>query len=711
MALAAAAAEVPPFPWVEALRSERWGEALSLIELSPTATQARAEVRYAAAAAAEGVGDAAKVVQLLEGLETSLPQLADRIRERRARAALTGGNAAETLSYFGARRDREGRWWAARAEETLGHHEKARRLLEALVAQSPKRGNRCAIEAPARLLLASILSSGHAELARRQWRTVAVEAPLCDGAEEAAERLEALGPKHALSASERRARAQTLADAGQLEKTEAELSRLAKLKALPLAKGEQAYLRGWVRYNARRELGLATDLLSQAAKRDPKRRAELYYYAGRAATREGATDRGLEKYDLLLKAYAKSGYAEAAEYQRAQLLYSAGRFDDAIRAYDAYLASRGKHARFSDDVLDERAIARLAAGRAKEATTLLDDLATKAKDLGAKGRYLELKAVALERSGSSEEGRALLGRVIKDYPLSFAALASAARLRALGAPVPPAFADPGAPGTSHRPAQVALPERVALLHRLGLDREAERALSEVEASLAKANADRAEEVLCAAYGRLEPAEREYRVGQRAATWRELLSAPTASNRWLWECVYPRPYSGVVGLHASSEGLEPELIYAVMRQESAFRPEVVSPAQAVGLLQILPSTGARVAGELAVPFSPERLIEPSFNLRLGARYLKKLLEVFQGNLALAAASYNAGPSTVLGWVQGAGSLDLDLFVARIPYVETRSYVERVVGNYARYRYMQGGEDEVPRLDLSLPEPRADGVELY
>jgi soluble lytic murein transglycosylase len=104
-------------------------------------------------------------------------------------------------------------------------------------------------------------------------------------------------------------------------------------------------------------------------------------------------------------------------------------------------------------------------------------------------------------------------------------------------------------------------------------------------------------------------------------------------------------------------------------------------------------------------------DPGPNLRLGASYLKKLLDTFGGNVALAAGAYNAGPLAVRRWMDGASDLSTDIFVARIPYAETLDYVERVVGNFARYRYLEGGEAAVPRLDLALPKAPPASADLY
>jgi soluble lytic murein transglycosylase len=160
-----------------------------------------------------------------------------------------------------------------------------------------------------------------------------------------------------------------------------------------------------------------------------------------------------------------------------------------------------------------------------------------------------------------------------------------------------------------------------------------------------------------------------------------------------------------------EALPPELMYAVMRQESGFRPAVVSPAGAVGLMQLLESTASALATELGIEYSADKLSNPPYNLELSARYLRKLLDMFGGNVALAVAAYNAGPQAVTRWLESAETLELDVFVARIPFDETRGYVERVLGNVARYAYLSGGEAQVPRLELQLEKGLRAPADAY
>jgi soluble lytic murein transglycosylase-like protein len=119
------------------------------------------------------------------------------------------------------------------------------------------------------------------------------------------------------------------------------------------------------------------------------------------------------------------------------------------------------------------------------------------------------------------------------------------------------------------------------------------------------------------------------------------------------------------------------------------------------MQLMPATAEQAARELGIEGNSARLTSPPYNIELGGFYLGKVLARFSGNVALAAAAYNAGPAAVRRWLAGGSALPLDLWVARIPYDETRGYVRRVVGNWARYRYLHGGLDAVPSIDLALP----------
>jgi len=132
-------------------------------------------------------------------------------------------------------------------------------------------------------------------------------------------------------------------------------------------------------------------------------------------------------------------------------------------------------------------------------------------------------------------------------------------------------------------------------------------------------------------------------------------------------------------------VDPLLLMGLMRQESTYQSFVVSPANAIGLIQVLPSTGARVAALLGEGrYSPGDLEIPEVNLRYGSYYFSLLMRRFDGVFPLAVASYNGGPHNVSRWYQGwHDKIELDAFVEQIPFPETRDYVKRVTGYYAQY----------------------------
>src|SRR5204863_1617938 len=146
--------------------------------------------------------------------------------------------------------------------------------------------------------------------------------------------------------------------------------------------------------------------------------------------------------------------------------------------------------------------------------------------------------------------------------------------------------------------------KVALLARLGLVADAEAALARHENEISARYAPRGSEAVCEAYGKIGAGAGRYRVGQAAVRAEALARAPTEATRWAWDCVYPTPFEEMVRSAETAQNLPTGLLYAVMRQESAFRPDAVSPANAVGLLQLIPSTAERVALEMGTDHDAE-----------------------------------------------------------------------------------------------------------
>jgi soluble lytic murein transglycosylase len=275
-----------------------------------------------------------------------------------------------------------------------------------------------------------------------------------------------------------------------------------------------------------------------------------------------------------------------------------------------------------------------------------------------------------------------------------------ARLTELGAPLPPLI-DPPEASDAVPPLTIALPAPADLLHGLGLEADAEQALREREPVVTRGAGSRSSEALCATYGELARARRRFQIAQSLPS-ALFASAPGPRTRWAWECEYPSPYAHEVLAAEAAESLPRGLLWAVMRQESGFDPDAVSPAHAVGIMQLLPETAQPLAEELGLPKDDARLTSPPYAVRVGARALHKLLEQFHGSVPLAVAAYNGGAESVERWASRAPGMKLDTFVERIPFKETRDYVARVMGNLARYQYMLGGDAGVTGVELELPK---------
>ncbi|MCS6879668.1 MAG: lytic transglycosylase domain-containing protein [Geminicoccaceae bacterium] len=171
-----------------------------------------------------------------------------------------------------------------------------------------------------------------------------------------------------------------------------------------------------------------------------------------------------------------------------------------------------------------------------------------------------------------------------------------------------------------------------------------------------------------------------------------------------------PIPRLDGLLEPNVPVEPALLLAVARQESQFDPRAVSPAGARGLMQLMPATARLVARELGLRFDQNALLDqPSYNVRLGAFYLASQIERF-GEPALALAAYNAGPGRVLAWLdrngdpRGAGRHALLDWIERIPFSETRNYVQRVLEAVEIYRRLLS-ESNAAAVPLGAPSPQA------
>jgi soluble lytic murein transglycosylase len=151
-----------------------------------------------------------------------------------------------------------------------------------------------------------------------------------------------------------------------------------------------------------------------------------------------------------------------------------------------------------------------------------------------------------------------------------------------------------------------------------------------------------------------------------------------------------PLAAIPDFDPVGDDVEPAMVYAIARQESAFNPRAISSAGARGLMQLMPATAKRTAQRFGVGFDLKRLLEdPSYNAKIGSAHLGELMEDWKGSYILAFASYNAGGGNVIKWIRTYGDprkpdVDEVDWVERIPFYETRNYVQRVLENLRVYR---------------------------
>jgi soluble lytic murein transglycosylase len=175
----------------------------------------------------------------------------------------------------------------------------------------------------------------------------------------------------------------------------------------------------------------------------------------------------------------------------------------------------------------------------------------------------------------------------------------------------------------------------------------------------------------------------------------LLIGKGALARGLPFDVYAFPIEGLPRYAAMGRAVEPHVAYAIARQESGFNPKVVSSANALGLMQVTPAAGRYVAKKLGIGFDQKRLLnDPVYNVQIGAAELGDLIESYGGSYILSFAAYNAGRGRVREWISRYGDprepkVDPVDWVERIPFSETRNYVQRVLENLQVYRLRFGG----------------------
>lgn len=165
---------------------------------------------------------------------------------------------------------------------------------------------------------------------------------------------------------------------------------------------------------------------------------------------------------------------------------------------------------------------------------------------------------------------------------------------------------------------------------------------------------------------------------------------------VWKKIYPDYYLSIIKDLSSKNSIDPYLVLAIIKAESAFELDIMSPVGAVGLMQLMPSTAAWIIEtgmNRVVDFADwneSLLMKPEINLELGITYLRYLFDYFKQKICPAIAAYNAGPGRLNEWMKGGNQSNPDSFIETIPFLETKNYIKKVINFYFLYSMIYTGQ---------------------
>jgi len=369
---------------------------------------------------------------------------------------------------------------------------------------------------------------------------------------------------------------------------------------------------------------------------DTESAAQIVFLRADAAQDRGAFDTAVGTYEQVIAMAPTRSYAGQARMRIAQILLGRGDAAGAVEVYEEYLADFPTGRRWEE--------AAYWAARLR----------------------LEL--------GEAEAARGHIARLQRDAPLTYYSVRGSAlvgedfRLDVLGVSNEPAVP---------RPLELPLLDE---LEAVGLEEAADRWVSARSDEITEPeDLLRFAEALNARGRTLQGINLGWRLREQGRAW----------DRRLVEVIYPFIYREMVLREAAEWGLDPVLVSALIRQESAWVSDIRSSAGAIGLMQVMPATGAQVARADGMEgFSPAALETPEVNLHLGARFLKDLTTRYGDDLPLILSAYNAGPTRADRWRAFPEAVDRERFTERIPFAETRGYVKNVTRNVELYEALYG-----------------------
>jgi soluble lytic murein transglycosylase len=411
-------------------------------------------------------------------------------------------------------------------------------------------------------------------------------------------------------------------------------------------------------------------------------RPAALFAGAKASFTEKLADEARRRYELLVAESPTHRLADDASLALGKIQLEAG--DPAgAEAIFASLAAKHPGGDMVPEGVAKAALLRVQRGAYAEAKALVEDLTSDDADLhwGSGGRARHIRAWCNERLGDVAAAKADYAEVIRRHPYAFWMLASFERLRAIA---------PNEAVGALRSVEEAPPEPFAPIEddAVLLAREAHLAgRIDVLRDLAShaSFSGRPKEATWAFSWLLNAAGLET-LGHgrpRAAAPQFLAQAPHGRARLGWLASFPTPHEERVRAEAAKRGVPVSLVWAIMREESAFKAEVKSSAKAYGLMQLIVPTAKLMAHGEAITPNERTLVDPAVNVALGTKLLGVLRKSYAAQPILAIPAYNAGGGAVNRWLDARKGMPFELWVEAIPYEETRGYLKRVTTSWLAY----------------------------
>lgn len=437
--------------------------------------------------------------------------------------------------------------------------------------------------------------------------------------------------------------------------------------------------------------------------------AQALNWLGKLYSRLGKKDEAIGSYLKIIASYPSSEWADDALYLVGNIYRESNDVKKAVTFYDR-LAREYPGSKFADSAYWWKAWAYYTSGNFKQAEQTLKELIQKYPRSSLVNQALYWQGRIAEKKPDRKRAASYYRRLLAHGPYTYYGHRAAERLSSLNLPVsvpareespetngfifpqiqindtdtdgPPVWTEEAVKALSKEP---SFKKTLELMH-LGMNKEAASELWSLQDKITRKRGallglSKAFFELGDYYRSLILVLRNYERYLEGSYW------ATPDDFWL--LAYPQGYWDSILSYSRKYNQDPYFIAAIIREESQFHTEALSPAGARGIMQIMPSTGEWIAQSVRIKgFDRAKLFDYDTGINLGTWFVNHLMKRFRGDARLVAAAYNAGPDAVLSWLDKNNGFDRDEFVEMIPFAETRGYVKKVMRNYAEYKRIYG-----------------------